>query len=268
LFVVGPDGVQRVPDGEWVGDRLRYLLARRLAREFRFREAAQCMPAALKPHFAHYVKLHRAMRSGTWPDETRAAILWNLASLRRHLGMDFFGYEGTPDNTHWDGAFAGLDFAARRSLVTGWHFEWNESGQIIQPASEPADLAVPRISREELSRLATFYQPGQPRFHYRHDAADIAWRAAALLPDNDPATLFMLHEAGRWLAHRDPQAADRFYQEIISRCAKLPEWPELELRRWFLPKSPPAALPELPAALRFHEPDVAGSDVFPRLADW
>ena len=257
VFLMGNGGALRWPEGAWEGDRLRYLLARRLAREFRFREAAEFMPHALSRIFDHYVRLHRAARNGSWPDEAKAVILWDLAVMRRHLGMQFFGYEGAPDNTQWDGMFSGRDYLSRRSHAGGWRFSWDDQVPEITGPRELDDIAVPPISREEIQRLAPHLAAREPRFHYRYGAADIAWHAATLLPDNDPRTLFILHEAGRWLANRDPQSADRFYQEIISRCPALPLGRELDRRRWFLPQSPENPLLDLPKELRFTSPDVA-----------
>jgi tetratricopeptide (TPR) repeat protein len=251
MFLLGGDG------GAWEGDRLRYLLARRLAREFRFREAAEFMPHALRRMFDHYVLLHREAKHESWPDETKAAILWEIASLRRRLGMEFFGYEGAPDNTRWDGNYPGVDYVSRRYQKSGWSFDWNENDLLIHGPQKPEHIAVPPISREEIQRLAPHVRRVESRFHYRYDAAEIAWRAAKLLPDNDPRTLYVLHEAGRWIADRDPRSADRFYQEIIRRCHALPLGRELDRRRWFLPHPPQNPLPELPKKLRFTCPDIA-----------
>jgi hypothetical protein len=256
VFRMGADGEVQVPDGDWIGDRLRYILARRLAREFRFREAAGFMPAALRPIFNHYVQLHREARSGAWPTKTKAVILWNLASLHRKLGMKFFGYEGAPDNTEWDGGFTAMDFVGRRLLKTGWHFDSSENEPSFRKATNDLERAVPVISLEEIQRLAKYRASSEQRFHYRYDAAEIAWRAASLLPDNHPSTLYILHEAGRWLASRNPRAADRFYQEIVRRCSKLPQGREIDLRRWFLPMAPENPPTKLPATLRFSPPEV------------
>lgn len=258
VFLMNANGDVREPDGLWARDPLRYLLARRLAREFRFREAAEFMPAALSPLFDHYVRLHRAARSGAWPDETKGVILWNLAVLRRRLGMELFGYEGAPDNSRWDGSFEAIDYVGRRSRKTGWHFEWGDEVPGIKGPVDDSDRAIPVVSREEIQRLAKHRAGNEQRFHYRYDAAEIAWQAAKLLPDNHSGTLFVLHEAGRWLAHRDPRAADRFYQEILRRCVDLPQGRVLDERRWFLPQAPASTLPELPVELRFHQPNVAG----------
>jgi tetratricopeptide (TPR) repeat protein len=259
VFLFGADGGLQRPEEPWEGDRFRYLLARKLAREFRFREAAEFMPHALRRMFDHYVLMHREATHGSWPNETKAAILWEMASWRRHLGMEFFGYEGAPDNTRWDGNFPGLDYTSRRSHVTGWHFDWIDEVVEVTAARKPEDSAVPVVSREEIQRLTPHVRRKEPRFHYRYEAAEIAWRAAGLLPDNDPRTLYVLHEAGRWLANRDPQAADRFYQQIISRCSGLPQGRELDRRRWFLPRAPESPPLELPPGLRYSEPDLAAS---------
>ena len=255
-FLILEDGTIHLPDGQWQSDRLRYLLARRLAREFRFSEAAEFMPHALSSVFDYYVHLHRASREPSISKESKAVILWNLAYLRRHLGMEMFGYEGAPDLASWDGAYEGADYLAMRSQKTGWQvgeYEWNQ----VTSSSDPSHFAIPAISREETKRIAPHLADKKPRFHYRYDAAEIAWRAAALLPDNDPRTFYILHEGGRWLAPRDPKAANRFYLEIIRRCPELPVWQEINRLHWFLPESPENPLPELPEGLRFTMPDLA-----------
>lgn len=258
VFRIDADGRPWAPHRSGLAaDPMRYLLARRLAREFRFREAAEFMPPALSSVFDHYVRLHREARNGSWEDETKAVILWHLALIRRHLGMEIFGYEGAPDNADWGGAFPGTDFMRRRTLRTGWQVGWNDGVLEIAAPTETEHIAVPAVSRDEVRRLAPHAAAGELRFHYRYTAADIAWRAAGLLPDNDPRTLFVLHQAGSWLAPRDPQAAERFYLAMIRRCRELPEWPELDRRRWFLPEPPENPLPALPAELRFSRQNTA-----------
>lgn len=256
-FFIQADGSIYRPNEGWQKDSIRYLLARRLAREFRFREAAEFMPHELSAVFDHYVRLHRASREPSISNEDKAVILWNLAYLRRHLGMEMFGYEGAPDLASWDGAYEGNDYMELRSNATGWSASWDGDEYRITGPRDAWDLAVPVISREETQRIAPHIAEKKPRFHYRYDAAEIAWRAAAQLPDNDPRTFYVLHEAGRWLAGRDPKAANRFYLEIIRRCPELPLWQEISRRRWFLPEPPENPLPKLPERLRFTLPDVA-----------
>ncbi len=56
-------------------------------------------------------------------------------------------------------------------------------------------------------------------WHYRYLAADLAWEAALLMPDEQEETAQVLCVAGSWLKGRDPLSADRFYQAIERRCA-------------------------------------------------
>jgi hypothetical protein len=267
VFQLDDRGAPHRPEWGWEGDRFRYLLARRLAREFRFREAAEFMPPALQGAFDHYVRLHRAARESSWPDETKAVILWHLAMMRRHLGMEIFGYDGAPDNTQVDGNYPATDLVQRRMRQDGWRSSWNDEGYAIDAPKETGDFAIPRITREEIQRITPHAATAEKRFHYRYDAAEIAWRAAAMLPDDDPRTLYILHQAGCWLASRDAKAADRFYQAIIRRCKSLPARQEMDKRRWFLPEAPAYPLPPLPKELRPEEkpglrhvrPDVASA---------
>ena len=91
-----------------------------------------------------------------------------------------------------------------------------------------------RAGKSERIRLAASAPTPEKRFHYRYHAADIAWRAAQFLPDNDQRLAEMLDLAGRWIASRDPQAADRFYQALESRCAGTEIGRRATSRRWFV----------------------------------
>lgn len=249
-YSILPDGRIWIENYCWNRDQYRYLLARRLAREFRFREAAEFMPHALQSVFAHYVRLHRASLEPSITKDDKALILWHVAHLHRRLGMEMFGYEGAPDHADCMGSFEREDFVALRSNAMGWRAGW-ENDFVISPPKEAKDFAIPKISREEIGRIKPYIGKVEPRFHYRYDAAEIAWRAAALLPDNDPRTFYILHEAGNWLSARDPQAANRFYLAIMRRCPDLPEWQELKQRRWFFIEKLESRMPALPKNLRF-----------------
>ena len=71
------------------------------------------------------------------------------------------------------------------------------------------------------------------RFHYRYVAADHAWAAAELMPDNSEETAHVLITAGSWLAGRDPQAADRFYKALIRRCGNTLLGQKAARIKWF-----------------------------------
>jgi len=55
------------------------------------------------------------------------------------------------------------------------------------------------------------------RYHYRYVAAEHAWQAAALLPDDDDVTVKVLCQAGQWLRYQDPKSADRYYKAMVTR---------------------------------------------------
>jgi hypothetical protein len=71
------------------------------------------------------------------------------------------------------------------------------------------------------------------RFHYRYRAAELAWQAAALMPDNNEETAQVLWEAGSWLKDRDPRAAGRFYKALVRRCGQTALGKDADQRRWF-----------------------------------
>jgi len=76
--------------------------------------------------------------------------------------------------------------------------------------------------------------PAVHRYHADYVAADLAWRAAQLMPDNDEQTAILLNTAGSWLKNGDDKAADRFYQAIERRCAKTKIGQEAIKRHWFV----------------------------------
>lgn len=137
-------------------------------------------------------------------DELAAALvrhdpesLWQAAQIVRWHGMELMGTELAPDWFIHEGSF-------------DWGFD--DEGKLTPPAAD--------------------VQPMR-RFHYRYKAADLAWEAAAGMPDGSEATARVLCEAGTWLKTRDPQAADRFYKALVNRCRNTPLGREADALRWF-----------------------------------
>jgi hypothetical protein len=64
-------------------------------------------------------------------------------------------------------------------------------------------------------------------------AADLAWLAAGLMPDNDAVTAETLCEGGRYLMYTDARRADRFYKALVRRCRNTPLGAEADRKRWF-----------------------------------
>lgn len=195
------------------GPAMRHLLARRLARQGRLAEAASYFPAKLQGDLQAYAEAVRLGQDTRSPAAEQAAALWNAAQLARHKGMELLGTETDPDWAALDGAYdLGVD------------------------ANDRPTQGVTRRSAEELSRTRQHRPAPDRRFHYRWQAADFAWKAAALMPDKSPDTARVLAIGGTWLKTLDPKGADRFYKALVRRCgntdlgkqaAKIGWFPEL-----------------------------------------
>jgi tetratricopeptide (TPR) repeat protein len=213
------------PLRENVPQAFRYLLARRLARDGQLREAQVYMPEPVAGKFRDYCRDMQIGRDRTQPGETRAAALWEAARIHRYLGMELFGAETAPDWSFYKGAYEEPDVGGLRAGLK--EAEWDD------PRWKEMNW-VPAIAPAETARNLRWRPAPNARFHYRYVAAELAWQAAKLRPP-DEETARMLCVAGGWLKYRDPQAADRFYQELVGRCANTALGKEGEKKKWFPP---------------------------------
>jgi hypothetical protein len=192
---------------------LRYLLGRRLAREGRYGEARRYLPSEA----AGFVRrIAAALAAGRDPHHSRAArsrSLFEAACATRHHGMEALGTEIDPDWELYGGGFRVGDFAAFR----------------LDPASHPL---LPPMA-DEVKRVRKSEVRPVKRYHYRYLGADLAWEAAALLPDGSDEKARMLAVAGSWIQSQDPQAADRFYKRLVRCCANTELGREADALRWF-----------------------------------
>ena len=88
-------------------------------------------------------------------------------------------------------------------------------------------------TREERDRASNPAAKVQKRWHYRYVAADLAWRAAALMPDQSDATAKLLCTAGGWIKGNDPAAANRFYRALVQRCDQTELGRQAKQLKWF-----------------------------------
>lgn len=234
---------------------LRYLAARRLARERYFRDAAPLFPPALRTQFEEYTTAWRKGHDGDLSRKERASALWTAAQLHRKYGMEFFGFVNDPDHQEYEGSYQVNHVAASRArgvyvveTAAGefenywqWMNRWADASSMQKKRDEHAALGLPppeaifpAVGNDERWRLAKYgVAPIEKRFHYRYAAADLAWKAAALMPDNNEQTAEVLRVAGLWIANRDPKAADKFYQALVSRNAGIPIGQQADKLRWF-----------------------------------
>lgn len=237
------------------GDDLRYLLGRRLTREYRFREAREFLPRPMLPLFDHFVALHRAGISTRRSPEEKTAILWHEAAILRTFGLLLIGTEGAPDAFERWGAFEADDFFPLRARRDGWRsaYEYRRDSNAPPVMSEklpPDRVAIPSVREEEIRRAREHAITPMKRFHYRYRAAELAWKAAEFAPDNSNTKVHILNTAGKWLAYRDPVAADRFYKALVRRNWSHPLGQAADQKRWFISMEIPPDLPQLPEDLR------------------
>lgn len=204
----------QVPEFD-AGSNLRYLLARRLARENRLTEASEY-------YYGEEIELHKDRvkwliigRDVKRPAKERAKALWEAAKITRSHGLELLGTEVEPD---W--AIHGGQFDIGVSVADRWQQKTN---------------AILKTDTEELQRAVRHEVAPVARWHYRYLAADLAWEALQLMPNQSEATAKVMYEAGGWLKNQDPKAANRFYRALVLRCNKTELGATAEKLRWFPP---------------------------------
>ncbi len=193
---------------------VRYLLARRLARLGRFKQARPYYPDEYLKVFDKYVTSLKRGRDPKQSKTNRAKSLWEAAKTARKDGMELLGTEVEPDWYVYGGGFDEGSFAKRR----------NEAAK-----KNNAVLVTPDEKKRQKKHKINI----EKRFHYRYIAANLGWDAAELMPDESDKTAKVLCEAGTWLKDRDPETADRFYKALVNRCGTTALGKEADKLRWF-----------------------------------
>jgi LysM repeat protein len=195
-------------------EEIRYLFARRLARETGSHEALAYFPTNYSGEYETLLAELRDGRDETLPVGVRAKNLFAAAVMTRTNGMELFGTELEPDWAIFGGEY---DFG----------FTWQSR------ATNKFQAKINLAGTDEIERASSRYVDPEKRFHYRWQAAALAWEAAQLMPDNSDETARVLCTAGTWLKDRDPPAADKFYKALVRRCRKTALGDEADKIRWF-----------------------------------
>jgi len=193
--------------------QIRYLLARRLTRLQRVDEAREYYPPEWTSQDLALVQFLRTGWNESLPADQRAKALFQAAIIMRTNGMELVGTEVEPD----------------------WHVHAGnyEEGVTVADRATNDTAKVLVASEDEVSRAAQHNADPEKRFHYRYQAAALAWEAAKLMPDNSDETARVLCTAGSWLKYRDPKAADYFYKALVRRNRKTALGQEADRIRWF-----------------------------------
>jgi photosystem II stability/assembly factor-like uncharacterized protein len=205
------------PYGDWqptnIRQQIRYLLARRLARINRDDEAREYFPGDALPKFDALMTALRTARDESLPPDQRGKAFFVAGWMTRTNGMELFGMEAEPDWLRSGGSYnwGGVSVASRT----------NESFKLL-PATA-----------DELTRARMHAPDPDARFHYRYQAAELAFDAAKLMPDNSNETARVLCTAGSWIKYLDPKKADPIYKALVRRCGKTAIGRQADLMRWF-----------------------------------
>ena len=192
---------------------IRYLLARRLARLGRWKDARPYYPPKLQERLDAYTEAIRAWNDHSRLDADRARSLWAAAKIARREGMELLGTEVEPDWRLYYGAY--------------------EPAQTLKDRGTAAGAMAMYVTRDERDRLERHKLEIEKRFHYRYIAAEHAWAAARIMPNDLDETAKVLCTAGTWLKNRDPKAADRFYKALVTRCGGTSLGRQADRLRWF-----------------------------------
>jgi tetratricopeptide (TPR) repeat protein len=201
---------------------IRYLLARRLVRDGRLDDASSYMPGCLRRELKKLVE-DQELAEKSNDKRVRVAAYWRVACIIRYRGMELMGTELDPDAAVYRGEFE-------------VSYYWDgESGDLTMFEGRVADLSgkVAPATSDEISRAKASLPKPNLRFHYRYMAADYAWKAAELVPDDDVTGARILCMAGMWLEKRDPSAADRYYKELVRRFGRTELGAAADKLRWF-----------------------------------
>ena len=115
-----------------------------------------------------------------------------------------------------------------------------------------AEAVVVHATTNEIQRASSHNADPEVRFHYRYQAAFLAWEAAKLMPNNNDETAMILWAGGTWLKNRDPETADLFYKALVNRNRRTELGEEADRQRWFpkldenghpIPEAKPAPVP-------------------------
>ena len=214
-------------------ERFRDLVARRLVRENDYQTAKEFFTPEKSKVLDDYTAALAKGTDAATPKPEQARALFHAAWLARYQGMELMGTEIGPDNTATDGAFNEGDLAMARLTGKEPEIEDTQRNWGDEKLGKPIHFALP-VTQQEKDRLQTTKLVIERRFHYRHVAADLAWKAAALMPDNSPETTDVLNTAGNWLKARHEKQAERFFLAIKSRCPTTDTGKLAVAKHWFI----------------------------------
>jgi len=186
-----------------LAEGIRNRLAQRLARLHRTDEARAYYSASVMPDAVALAQALARSTDTSLSAEDRAASFLAAAILTQSKGMALFGKDA-----HGTNAADGIFSARQRDSV-------------LPP------------SQDESRRARESAPESDEESHFPFQAAELAWQAALLMPDNSGDTARVLCQAGTWIKSLDPKKADVFYKALVRRCRRTAIGAQADKMRWF-----------------------------------
>lgn len=229
--------------------KIRYVLARRLARANRIADARAYYPAEWLPKYDLLIQCLNVALDTNSPRADRITHYLTAAYLTRSNGMELIGTEVGPDYTCWAGNY--------------------QEGPSADERFAALTNSVTHASRDELERADAHGVNPDERWHYRDHAKklriagqrlqfDEQLAEALQLPDNTDEKAMALYRLGKRAP--DLETADKVYKLLVRRCRKTELGDVADRQRWFpkfdengrpivtrKPKPAPAEIPVEPA---------------------
>jgi hypothetical protein len=256
-----PDEIEWYADtvreaGPSLRESLEYLLARKLARQGEWDRAAKYMPEKWKPEyeqgvgdFSPWGKLKElqgllAKASNVQNRvQSRAQAYYDAGVIMRKYGMELVGTELDPDGYVFYGGYPYYYSVVNRFGIftdeakAAYDYERWSSQEIEEMAKLRTTIKEQRGffygSEDEEARVMGSLPAPNKRFHYRYKAADLMWKSAQLLPDNDNLKAKALCAGGTFVKGRDSELADEFYKALVKTCGKTELGKQANKLKWF-----------------------------------
>ncbi len=196
------------------------VLSARLAREGNWAEAEEVLPAGEEVAALDKILSHlEALESMSGEPAQQAEKLFAAARAIRDNG-DFSSTKHVHGIIHDDGRFYSGVRMYRMRRMRGQSFV----------DEVPFRLPVTQIIDRLAATADTNHLHGRT---CRYAAAELAWQAAELLPDNDQRAAEILWHGGVWLMYIDPEAANRFYRALVLQHSETEIGRAAATLRWF-----------------------------------
>lgn len=240
----GEEEIETPATAAWrMKNNLMALLGRRLIREGNPAAGRVWLPEEARKSFDEFQSLNASGGDAKLPKMERAKALFKAARLMKSSGDSWRGTAEDVDRDDWGQYSQGGGDPLINSRLRGQMPPDENSGEgDAKEAGAPSAKAMPIFipsTLPERKRIAQSHPERELTRPYTRFAAELALKAAALLPDNAEETADVLNRAGRWIQDIDNPAADKIYFQIEKRCPQTAIGQAIIKKHWFIEPNGP-----------------------------